>query len=714
MLIRSAGAQGSVINAGVIAAASDRAIADMAVWSAAASAGVDIRNAGLVTGFVNLAGSGVSQFVNAASGVFDIRHFADTDGDGVRDAKRVAISTLGDGAASRFDNQGLVRLAAVTGAAVTDATGYYAPTTGADSRTLDSGFYNLNREGVVQGQLTGLAEFSHSGVIDLRGPAIGNTLVMTSNASVADGPGTGMFVANGGQLYLNVVLNDGVPPGGAGNSYADVLVVDGARLGSAPTAIMVGYDPSAMGAPTPGNGIEVVEVRNKALSGEGVFVLGARVAGGAYEYTLRHNGVGPDAADGNWYLRASITPPVPPAPPAPPTPEPEPAPGPGPAPAPAPTPPAIELPHYRAETPVYMTPPALAGRLGLAMLGAYHDRRGEDGPDGPAMAAAAPAEPQVETFWCKNPEKNFRCTRYVAPLTPPLEAIGGDRGMAAWARVYGATGSAGSSGGGLYGQFRRFRQHGPSYDFDMGLVQAGLDVYRRTSQDGSRNVAGFYVGVGRIGSTVSAVYGGRAGRANLDGYSVGAYWTHRGAGGWYVDAVIQGTNYQSRAHSWLGEGISTSGWGFAASLEAGAPLQLGHGWLIEPQAQLVYQHISLNGDFDRFGRVDYGGSDAAYGRLGLRLARNWTTEAGGRFLTWARVNVWHDFGAQASTRFSNLYGLNPVTLKTDLGGSWAQLQLGLSAKVADGLTAFASGDYNVSLAEQGHAWGGRVGLRLVW
>ena len=63
-----------------------------------------VNNRGTVTGYVELADVDDNSFTNAAGGLFDIRHFADIDGDGVRDIKRVSISDFGDPDSS-FDNQ---------------------------------------------------------------------------------------------------------------------------------------------------------------------------------------------------------------------------------------------------------------------------------------------------------------------------------------------------------------------------------------------------------------------------------------------------------------------------------------------------------------------------------------------------------------------------------------------------------------------------------
>src|SRR5690606_11948947 len=136
------------------------------------------------------------------------------------------------------------------------------------------------------------------------------TLVMTGNAAAGGVAGNGVFVSDGGQLLLNTVLNEGVAAGGQTGSFSDVLVVDSTMMGTGATTITIDRREGA-GAGTPGNGILLVEVRDKDASAPGVFALNGdfvvddeqAVVQGAYAYNLFHNGVAGDAGDGNWYLR---------------------------------------------------------------------------------------------------------------------------------------------------------------------------------------------------------------------------------------------------------------------------------------------------------------------------------------------------------------------------------------------------------------------------
>ena len=66
-------------------------------------------------------GGGDNSILN--NGAFNLRHFADTNGDGVRDTVRVALANLGTNASNSFTNNGTLALAEVTGAGTLDRRG---------------------------------------------------------------------------------------------------------------------------------------------------------------------------------------------------------------------------------------------------------------------------------------------------------------------------------------------------------------------------------------------------------------------------------------------------------------------------------------------------------------------------------------------------------------------------------------------------------------
>ena len=124
--LTAAGIRFDAVNglARVAAGSTVGALSDLAISGTTTGVGSEIENAGTVTGFVQF-GGGDNSFLN--NGTFNLRHFADTNGGGVRDTLRVAIADLGTGPNNSFTNNGTLALPAVTGATTLDSTGQYLP-----------------------------------------------------------------------------------------------------------------------------------------------------------------------------------------------------------------------------------------------------------------------------------------------------------------------------------------------------------------------------------------------------------------------------------------------------------------------------------------------------------------------------------------------------------------------------------------------------------
>lgn len=293
------GTSQTLANSGRIGALSDRAVAvDVAGY---ATGTVLISNAagGQVTGGIFATSS--SATLNNA-GAWNLRNFADLDGDGRRETLAVAKSDFGSAAGNTVNNTGTIALFTHDGSAsVLNATSQYLPLANPNNA--------MALHSPTQGQILGVAAFNHSGILDLTAnPSAGDVLLITGGHA----PGTdggGVFTANGGLLKLNAVLNQG----GGNNSMADVLVLDATRRGTAPTAIEV-TGVGGAGAQTAGDGIALVEVLNKAASATDAFTLASAVVAGPHEYLLYQGGSpvnGGDPADGNWYLRSEVVVPSP-------------------------------------------------------------------------------------------------------------------------------------------------------------------------------------------------------------------------------------------------------------------------------------------------------------------------------------------------------------------------------------------------------------------
>lgn len=274
----------NLLNSGTIDAMNDRAILiDGAITGSTAR----IDNYGTVTGYISM-GAEDSTFNNYSPNSLNLRNYFDSDGDGVRDTKGIAISDFGAGV-DVFNNEanGVVRLAAVPGTPAIDAATQAL-------EYIPNGALSITNPGTVHAQLLNLERFNNAGVIDLsQNGQAGDVLVITGGAT-AGANGGSTYVANGGTLKLDTVINEG------GNiTKSDVLVLDNAQLGSAPTAIQIVPMPDSSGGLTVGEGIKLVET--KGTYEAGTFTLAEPVSFGTYEYRL-YTGDTPETAN-NLYLR---------------------------------------------------------------------------------------------------------------------------------------------------------------------------------------------------------------------------------------------------------------------------------------------------------------------------------------------------------------------------------------------------------------------------
>ncbi|MCL2715517.1 MAG: autotransporter outer membrane beta-barrel domain-containing protein [Alphaproteobacteria bacterium] len=554
----------------------------------------------------------------------------------------------------------------------------------------------------------------------------------------------GDYTGEGGTINFNTWLGDS-------NSPTDLMVVKGSVFGTTFVTV-ANADASGLGGKTTGNGIELVAISGGRSAGD-AFQQKAPITAGIYEYTLGQN------VNGNWYLTSDLHNNNPP-----------PADGGGgdggggggsgggggggsggngggghggggngghggnneP------------LQRYRPAVPVYTTIPALTNRFGLVMLDNFDARPGfgdgfgsgdlyddswsgrdyqnGNGNGNGNSAGAAPAGycyGHDGKIYRKAPELCFKArARQIYEVENAMRPR-------LWARVVGETGAIGSRSGDEATRSAAFLSHGPSYDYDLAAVQAGIDLAHSKS-----DIVGVYVGGGHVNSTVQQVYGGKAGTMSFDGYSLGGYWTHRAASGWYTDATLQGTWYenirsQAQASSlnpaWGTTGMTTNGWGIAAAVQAGYPIALGNGFVFDPQAQVIYQHLSIKGGVDggmlvatgSAGRVQFGDTDTVYGRIGGRLTRGFLTEGGVPIKVWGVANLWHQFTGDAQTSFVTSAATS--TLNTSLGGTWTQLGLGISGQVTRNVAVFGTAEYNIIVANgEGYMWGGRAGVKVDW
>ena len=247
----------------------------------------------------------------------------------------------------------------------------------------------------------------------------------------------------------------------------------------------------------------------------------------------------------------------------------------------------------------------------------------------------------------------------------------------------------------------------------LGGLQVGTDLFV-TSQGIRRNSLGVF-GTAMVSradvdhfqaSTRSTI---NAGRSDQTMYGLGAYYTMMDGKGGYADFVTQISRYGVKTQSNGADGMSmqTSGWGVALSAEAGKAFDIGdasNGLRLEPQAQVMVQHVKLRDGDDDVGQVALPASQALHSRVSLKLSKAWGEQDGAQNHGWLMLSYRHTLGESSSSYQTLTQG--DIAFDNKLDGSRVGLSAGYDRRA--GKNTFVNVQLN---AEQG--LGGASGLRAV-
>jgi fibronectin-binding autotransporter adhesin len=503
-----------------------------------------------------------------------------------------------------------------------------------------------------------------SGTLDLRGfdqtiAGLDNagTVLLSSGTPSTTLTVNGRYIGRNGVFGLTTFL-------GADDSPTDRLVIDGGTAAGSTTLHITNADRTGSGALTIANGIPIVSAVNGATTAPDAFQLDAELRAGFYTYALLRGGLGDSDAQ-SWFLRSHFT-----------------VSGPNPAPAPPedvlpedPAPPVLPpgtYPILGPEIATYAAVQPVARQLGLGLAGTLHERSGD------TLAASNISDDELQSS------------------------------SAAWGRIIGQ--SVDSS----FYSFTAPRARGSMYGF-----QAGVDVWRGARAQGHRDAVGAYFGHGTTDLTVEGLVTNAdatdyvradTGVFDLTANAGGAYWTHYGHSGWYLDGAFQGTRYDGTATT-TNATLPLQGIGIISSLEAGFPLLHVSGFQLEPQGQLLYQHVAFDADDDGLGAVALGSTSGVTTRFGARA--RWTV--GGGRLVWqpyGTANVWQNWGGRATTIFSDT-GQAPLTDRT----MWLELVAGTTLKLNTALSLYGQASHQFAVAPDDvrrNDSKGNLGLRVTW
>lgn len=502
------------------------------------------------------------------------------------------------------------------------------------------------------------------------------TLDMTTGSAVTGDTLriVGDYIGDNGRLLLQSTLADDASPSDR------LIVAQGTISGATQLAVTNTAGPGGL---TRTNGIEVVQATEGATSDNSAFSLADSVSAGPYQYYLFKGGL-TAGSENSWFLRSAVLSPrsaraLPPEPPAtPPDPAAEPAPAPAPQPEPAP---AVSLPVpavgtpalpvaafdaapvvlYRVEVPTYSVVVPAAAILTMASIGTFHERQGDQ-----SLLSETGSVP------------------------------------AGWARVLGDD----------------FRQQwsgdaAPTLDATLNGYQIGHDLYAGRSASGHIHRGGLFVAHSRLKGHVDGfaegINGKRSGKLDVDGDSVGAYWTVIAQSGAYLDGVLMGTRIEGDTRSERGLRTDVEGQAFTASIEAGYPLAVSADWVLEPQAQLIHQRIDLDSQNDGISHLSFDAEPRNTARIGARLKGRYPVR-GMVVEPWVRTNLWRTFGGEDEVRFDHAERID-----TQHSATRADIGAGVTARVSKEVSVYASGDWSQNLdAHDYRGLRGSLGVRVKW
>lgn len=488
----------------------------------------------------------------------------------------------------------------------------------------------------------------------------------------------GNYVGVNGTLKLQTVLN-------GDNSPSDRLIISGGQA-SGTTQIQV-INVGGTGLATQQNGILLVDAINGATTTTTAFNLaGGSVSAGAYDYFLFRGGAG--NSDG-WFLRNTlisvppVTPPTLPlgAPPVilpvspPVTPPTETG-----APPVAPSepvgamPPVVAaagpsapmnntnpVPLYRQEVPLYQALAPLVLNMGLAQIGTFHQRQGNQ-----YLLSAADSDDPTS-----------------------------------WARILGT-----------HSQQRWSGTTSPSFDGSFEGFQVGQDLYSARDAEGGRDNAGLFYGYTKVKGDVKGFILGqpdaRAGNMTLNGNSLGGYWTHQWSNQAYVDAVLMQTWMNGSMESGRERSADAGGKLWSASLESGYPVPVSERWSIEPQAQLALQRIMPDDSNDGISSIKYSNDTVETGRVGAHLEGSYG-ELARRIQPYLNINVWHEFDTTSSVN------LNGDRVSAEEGSTSLEVGVGVAATLNKNVSFYSSASHTGDLdSTRTDDYTGSIGMRVIW
>lgn len=250
------------------------------------------------------------------------------------------------------------------------------------------------------------------------------------------------------------------------------------------------------------------------------------------------------------------------------------------------------------------------------------------------------------------------------------------------------------------------------FDAPNRNLQISPDLFVRETSAGNTHRAGFFVGHSDLQSGLDggrAKVGDKQSQVQLQGESLGMYWSLQHDQGWHLDAVAMGTRFDTNGRSSNGERLDGNGHALTFSVEGGFPIALGKNWVIEPQAQVINQQFYPGEEAQAETLQAYSNQPNWSGRVGAKLSARYEVR-GMPIEPYVRTNVWYDF-TNAET-----VSLDKVDkISSGRKSATVELGLGLVARVTPKVSLFVSADFSSDVDDNDlNGLIGNLGVRVRW
>ncbi|WP_239352020.1 autotransporter outer membrane beta-barrel domain-containing protein [Snodgrassella communis] len=255
----------------------------------------------------------------------------------------------------------------------------------------------------------------------------------------------------------------------------------------------------------------------------------------------------------------------------------------------------------------------------------------------------------------------------------------------------------------------------------QSVLQIGHDfILDNNTKTGARRHIGGYVSYGHNENDFRDQYRAEngyivddhyTGKGRTDAVSIGGYGTFYGNNGGYVDLVGQVTYLRNKYNARSNESVHQNGWGAALSAEAGKSfIVYGNNWFVEPQAQLVYQYLSLDDFNDRYRHIDQHNPSALRGRMGMRFGYNGDiTDNLPPSSFYGIANIWHDFVNPKSV------DIGRDTLKEEYAKTWGEIGAGIQWSITRQSDFYGDVRYEKNFgSDKRKGFKGTLGYKYTW